>query len=71
MGLLTISDPLGDLARDYAGRSGPGSGKHWSDGIYNSDWSLWDGSASYKEGIAQGFPTGAEIFVIITAKRKE
>jgi len=52
---LMFNDPLGDLARDYAGRSGPGSGKHWSDGIYNSDWSLWDGSTSYKGGIAQGF----------------
>nr|MBI1232523.1 hypothetical protein [Cytophagales bacterium] len=30
-------------------RTNPGSGNHWSDGIGNSDSSMWGGSDSYKK----------------------
>ncbi|WP_209332968.1 hypothetical protein [Lunatimonas salinarum] len=36
------------------GFTGPGSGNHWSDGIGNSDWSMWGGSQMYKDGLASG-----------------
>ncbi|WP_209332876.1 hypothetical protein [Lunatimonas salinarum] len=35
-------------------RSNPGSGHHWSDGIGNSNWSMWGGSQMYKDGLASG-----------------
>lgn len=59
-----FNDPLGDQAgpitQSYGGmhggyaRSGPGSGEHWSDGMPNSDWSLFDGSDAYSGEIVSG-----------------
>jgi len=31
-----------------SGFTGPGSGKHWSDGWDRSDWNAWSGSDSYR-----------------------
>ncbi|MDH5251629.1 MAG: hypothetical protein OEW40_21725, partial [Cyclobacteriaceae bacterium] len=36
---------------------GAGSGNHWADGIYNSDWSGSNGSDSYRNGLAMGLKT--------------
>ncbi|WP_209332959.1 hypothetical protein [Lunatimonas salinarum] len=43
-----------DLMPKAGGFTGPGSGNHWSDGIGNSDWSMWGGSQMYKDGLASG-----------------
>ncbi|MDN5214953.1 DUF6443 domain-containing protein [Fulvivirgaceae bacterium BMA12] len=48
----------GSFARNQriwgAGRTGPGSGNHWSDGIYYSDWTLHGGSPTYRLGLSMG-----------------
>jgi RHS repeat-associated protein len=37
-----------------SGPIGPGSGNHWSDGMFYSDWSLYGGSETYRSGLAAG-----------------
>lgn len=63
---ILFNDPLGDqmapVTGTYGGmhggygRIGAGSGQAWYDGIRDmNDWNVWDGSASFREGLARGF----------------
>lgn len=48
---LKYNDPTGAKAAG-PGYTGPGSGHHWTDGIGNSDWSLWGGSETFRTNLS-------------------